>query len=235
MSHRRPAPESAIAIVGLDVLLPGTPGRPGFWRDVLSARDCITEVPPSHWLIEDYYDPDPSAPDKTYCKRGGFLDPVAFDPLAFGIPPTALSSTDTAQLLALVLARRVLDQASDVSRNAIDKARTSIILGVASSTEMVVHLGGRLQRPNWVAGMREEGLPESQVQRIADLISETYVPWRESAFPGLLGNVVAGRIANRLDLGGSNYVTDAACASSRSALQAGMNELRLGRVFHQIL
>ncbi len=45
------------------------------------------------------------------------------------------------------------------------------------------------------------------------------MPWRESTFPGLLGNVVAGRIANRLDLGGTNCVTDAACASSFSALQ----------------
>jgi len=31
--------------------------------------------------------------------------------------------------------------------------------------------------------------------------------------PGLLGNVVAGRVANRLDLGGSNFVVDAACAA----------------------
>ena len=53
-----------------------------------------------------------------------------------------------------------------------------------------------------------------------------YPPWQESSFPGLLGNVVAGRIANRLDLGGTNCVTDAACASSLSALSAGAcNEL----------
>jgi acyl transferase domain-containing protein/NADP-dependent 3-hydroxy acid dehydrogenase YdfG len=228
MSDSRPTSSSPIAIVALDVLLPGTPGKPGFWRDVVAARDCITDVPPSHWLIDDYYDPDPAAEDKTYCRRGGFLDPVRFDPLAFGVPPSALASTDTAQLLALVLARRVLDEASDVTGNPIDKTRTSIILGVASATELVVHLGGRLQRPNWIEGMRREGLPESQVQRIAQSIADTYVPWSEASFPGLLGNVVAGRIANRLDLGGTNYVTDAACASSLSAVQAGINELRLG-------
>ena len=228
MSEYRPASASPIAIVALDVLLPGTPGKPGFWRDVVAARDCITDVPPSHWLIEDYYDPDPSAEDKTYCHRGGFLDPVKFDPLAFGVPPAAMASTDTAQLLALVLARRVLDQASDATVRPIDRSRTSIILGVASATELVVHLGGRLQRPNWIEGMRQAGLPENQVQKIAQSIADTYVPWSEASFPGLLGNVVAGRIANRLDLGGSNYVTDAACASSLSAVQAGINELRLG-------
>ena len=29
----------------------------------------------------------------------------------------------------------------------------------------------------------------------------------------MLSNVIAGRIANRLDLGGLNYTVDAACAS----------------------
>src|SRR5690606_16957371 len=48
------------------------------------------------------------------------------------------------------------------------------------------------------------------------------------SFPGLLGNVVAGRIANRLDLGGTNCVTDAACASTFAALNMAMQELYLG-------
>jgi acyl transferase domain-containing protein len=40
----------------------------------------------------------------------------------------------------------------------------------------------------------------------------------EDSFPGVLANVIAGRIANRLDLGGVNYTVDAACASSLAAL-----------------
>ena len=63
------------------------------------------------------------------------------------------------------------------------------------------------------------------VQRIAD----SYVGWLEDSFPGLLGNVAAGRIANRLDLGGTNCVVDAACASSLAALHLGMLELQAGR------
>ncbi|HTA65028.1 MAG TPA: acyltransferase domain-containing protein, partial [Xanthomonadaceae bacterium] len=41
-------------------------------------------------------------------------------------------------------------------------------------------------------------------------------------------NVVAGRIANRLNLGGTNCVTDAACASALSALSMAIGELQLG-------
>ena len=51
---------------------------------------------------------------------------------------------------------------------------------------------------------------------------------RRRRFPGLLGNVVAGRIANRLNLGGTNCVIDAACASTLSALSMAVAELQLG-------
>ena len=54
------------------------------------------------------------------------------------------------------------------------------------------------------------------------------MPWQESTFPGLLGNVIAGRIANRFDLGGTNCALDAACASSLAALSMAIGELRSG-------
>ena len=77
--------------------------------------------------------------------------------------------------------------------------------------------------------MRAAGLSETQIRDVCDRIANHYVPWQEASFPGLLGNVVAGRIANRLDLGGTNVVTDAACASSFAALEMGLNELYLGQ------
>ena len=229
MKQQTPKHSQPAAIVGISALYPGRAGKNGFWQDILGGEDRITEVPPSHWLIEDYYDADPEAPDKTYCKRGGFLSPTAFDPLEFGIPPATLPATDTAQLLALIVAKQVLEEAQRTRFNAIDKSRISVILGVGSTTELVGQLGSRLQRPVWIKALREAGLAEDETQAICDRIAANYVPWQESSFPGLLGNVVAGRIANRLDLGGTNYVTDAACASSFSALQGALNELTLGQ------
>ncbi len=95
-----------VAVVALSAIYPGEPGLEGYWRTITGGRDAISDVPPSHWLIEDYYDPDPTAVDKTYCKRGGFIDPVHFDPMQFGLPPNALPSTDSAQILALIAASR---------------------------------------------------------------------------------------------------------------------------------
>ncbi|MFU8806293.1 MAG: beta-ketoacyl synthase N-terminal-like domain-containing protein, partial [Bradymonadaceae bacterium] len=217
-----------VAIIGASALFPGSINASGFWRNILAGTDLITDVPETHWLIEDYYDSDPKAEDKTYCKRGGFLPDVDFDPVAFGIPPTAMPSTDTAQLLALVVARQVLEDAFDAQFQTMDKERMSVILGVTAGQELLLQAASRLQRPQWLNGLRESGISGAEADAICDRIANQYVGWQESTFPGLLGNVVAGRIANRFDLGGTNCITDAACASSLSALAMGLNELYLG-------
>lgn len=89
-----------IAVVGVSALFPGsTDCRAGPTFTAIRLP-----MPASHWLIDDYYDPDPKALDKTYAKRGGFMPPVDFDPLEFGLPPSIIPATDTAQILALILA-----------------------------------------------------------------------------------------------------------------------------------
>jgi acyl transferase domain-containing protein/NAD(P)-dependent dehydrogenase (short-subunit alcohol dehydrogenase family) len=217
-----------VAVVGVGALFPGSNDKTGFWRDILAGRDLISEVPPTHWRIEDYYDPDPSKPDKIYAKRGAFISPQDFDPMEFAVPPANLSSTDTAQLLALLVAKQVLDDAARGQFAAMDRDRISVVLGVASATELVVEMGARLQRPVWARALRQHGLPDAEIEAICDRITRHYVPWTENTFPGLLGNVVAGRVANRFDLRGTNCVVDAACASSLSAVHLAMLELETG-------
>jgi acyl transferase domain-containing protein len=218
-----------IAIVGLSALFPGSSGAEGFWRDIVSGRDLITDVPPRRWLIEDHYDPDPQAVDKTYCKRGGFLSPVDFDPMEFGVPPNAIPATDSCQLLALLVAKWALEDVTRGGGAEVDRERASVILGVTSGQELFLEASSRMRRPTWVKALREVGLPEDVVQKACDKIADSSVPWQENTFPGMLGNVVAGRIANRFDLHGTNCVTDAACASSLAAISMAIDELRLGR------
>ncbi|WP_432791857.1 SDR family NAD(P)-dependent oxidoreductase [Mycolicibacterium sp. ELW1-p] len=213
-------------MVAMSAIYPGESGLDGFWRTITTGRDAIGDVPPSHWLIEDYFDADPKTPDRTYCKRGGFIDPVDFDPVKFGLPPNALPSTDTGQILALVAARQLLDEVQRSGAD-VDLDRVDVVLGVASTTELVVQMGSRMQRPIWRKALLENGLSESEADEICQDIADHYVPWQESTFPGLLGNVIAGRVANRLNLGGANFVTDAACASSLSALQSALHRLYL--------
>ncbi|MFT7621775.1 MAG: polyketide-type polyunsaturated fatty acid synthase PfaA, partial [Myxococcota bacterium] len=219
----------AIAVVGASALFPGATDGAGFWRNILAGNDLITDVPSTHWLIDDYYDPDPKAKDKTYAKRGAFLPKVDFDALGFGVPPSIIPATDTAQLLALIVAQRVLNDAAQGQFETLDRDKISVILGVTSAQELLGSMVARLQRPVWEKALRDAGLPESQVVDCCERISNEYTPWQESTFPGVLGNVVAGRIANRFDLGGTNCVTDAACASTFSAISMAVNELYLGQ------
>ncbi|NOX50872.1 MAG: acyltransferase domain-containing protein [Gammaproteobacteria bacterium] len=219
---------SPIAVVGASALFPGSIDGQSFWQNILGGKDFMTEIPQDHWLIDDYYDPQAGKKGKIYGKRGAFLPKVDFDPMAFGMPPKQLSTTDTAQLLGLVVANKVLEDAASVQFGKVDKADISVILGVASATEMVGQMASRIQRPHWIKALRDAGIPESKVVEVCDGIEDTYPEWDESTFPGLLGNVVAGRIANRLDLGGTNCVVDAACASSLGAVSMAIRELQAG-------
>ena len=220
---------SPIAVVGLSSILPGSDDVAGFWENIREARDCFSDVPESHWKIEDYFDPTPRAKDKTYGKRGGFITPQPFDALAFGLPPSSLPSTDVAQLLALLVSQRCIADADNGTASRFDRARTSVILGGAATTALVSHMSGRMAQPMWRQGLRNAGFDEAGIERACAAIADQFIPWQESTFPGLLGNVIAGRIANRFDLGGTNCVLDAACASSLAAVSMAMEELRSGR------
>ena len=242
MHNRNGKPEgsnSPLAIVGMGCLFPKSAGPGFFWANVKNGVDCIGEVPATHWNPEDYFDPDPKRPDMTYARRGGFLDLVDFNPMEFGIAPRDIEATDTTQLLGLVAAKQALVDAKILAANsrpetekpprAVDRSRISVILGVTGTLELVIPLGARLGHPKWKRAMKAAGIPDELADDAAERIAESYVPWQENSFPGLLGNVVAGRIANRLDLGGTNCVVDAACASSLSAVHLASLELQANR------
>ena len=200
-----------------------------YWRTLRNGIDCITAPPDTHSQLNDYFDNDPKKPDHIYCNRGGFLPAVPFDPTEFGIPPAALEATDTSQLLGLVAAKMALSDAGYGDNRDFDREHTSVILGVTGTQELVISLGSRLGHPLWRKALENKGLNDQQKASIIQDISNSYVPWQENSFPGLLGNVVAGRICNRLNLGGTNCVVDAACASSLGALHLGLMELYAGK------
>ena len=216
-----------IAIIGMGCLFPKGPGLKEYWRLLFHGEDGISEIPETHWRIDDYFDEDQRKPDHVYCKRGGFLSPVSFDPAEFGIPPSSLEATDTSQLLGLVVAEMALEDAGYGKHRDFNRNRTSVILGVTE--EISIPRRSRLGHPIWRRSLQEESIAPQQIDKVIKQISESYTPWQENSFPGLLGNVVSGRISNRLDLGGTNCTVDAACASSMSAIHLATMELSSGR------
>ena len=226
----RAAAQSPIAIVGMSCLFPGASSLQEYWANVRDGVDAITSVPVSHWTVGDYFDADPKAPDMTYGRRGGFLDAIDFDPMGFGISPRDLEATDSTQLLGMYVAREALrDAGYGADGRDFERERTSVILGVSGTLPLVIPLGARLGHPIWRQALVEAGVDAETSEDVIARIADGYVPWQENSFPGLLANVVAGRIANRLDLHGTNCIVDAACASSLSAIHLASLELEAGR------
>jgi len=218
-----------VAIIGQAAIFAGAASLTAYWDNILNRIDCITEVPPSRWDPADYYDPDPSVEDKTYCKVGGFIPDIDFNPLEFGLPPNLLEVTDSSQLLGLVVARDAMEDAGYGLTRAFDRTTTGVVLGVSGGQKLISDLTSRLQYPIWRKVLLSSGIPAADTEVIIEKMKLAYAPWNENAFPGLLGNVIAGRIANRLDLGGMNCVADAACASSLAAVKMAVSELTEGR------
>ncbi len=215
-----------IAIVGMASLLPQARNLREYWQNIVNKIDCITDVPSSHWSVEDYYDSNPRTPeDKTYCKRGGFIPEVDFNPMEFGIPPSILEVTDVSQLLSLVVAKEAMEDAGYGDQREFNREMVGVILGVAMAKQLGMPLSARLEYPIWEKALKSSGLSDEDTQKIVEKIKSAYVKWDENAFPGMLANVVAGRIANRLNFGGMNCVVDAACASSFGALKMAISEL----------
>ncbi|WP_432822311.1 beta-ketoacyl synthase N-terminal-like domain-containing protein, partial [Trichloromonas sp.] len=218
-----------LAIVGIGCLFPKADNVSEFWTNIKNGVDAISEVPESHWRAEDYFDKDPKAPDRVYAKHGGFLSPVDFNPMEYGILPNALEAVDTSQLLGLVAVGQALKDAGYGTDKEFDREKVSVILGVTGTLELVIPLGARLGHPIWRSAMKEAGIDDATAEDAVKRISDSYVPWQENSFPGLLGNVVAGRISKHFNFGGTNCVCDAACGSSLSALNLAALELSSGK------
>ncbi|WP_345869959.1 SDR family NAD(P)-dependent oxidoreductase [Shewanella algae] len=221
--------DTPIAIVGMASLFAGSRYLNQFWDLICDKIDAITQVPADRWQVADYFDPDKKAADKSYCKRGGFIPEVDFNPMEFGLPPNILELTDTSQLLSLVVAKEVLEDAGIHEGSDHDRDRIGITLGIGGGQKISQSLNARLQYPVLKKVFRESGVSEQDSEMLIRKFQDQYIHWEENSFPGSLGNVIAGRIANRFDLGGMNCVVDAACAGSLAAMRMALTELTEGR------
>jgi acyl transferase domain-containing protein/NAD(P)H-dependent flavin oxidoreductase YrpB (nitropropane dioxygenase family)/NAD(P)-dependent dehydrogenase (short-subunit alcohol dehydrogenase family) len=215
-----PEPDTAertgvdVAIVGMAGILPGAGDLDAFWSNIVRGVNSITEVSKERWDPDIYFDPDSHDGHHTPSKWGGFIDPVAFDPLAYGIPPLSLAAIEPVQLLALEVTKRALDDAGYGERD-FDRGRASVIFGAEAGTDLASGYGFRSMWPQYAGPLPKE-------------LDEVLPTPTEDSFAGVLSNVISGRIANRLDLGGVNYTVDAACASSLAAVDLAVKELATG-------
>ena len=186
-----------IAIIGIGCRFPGADGPDQFWHLLRNGVDAIREVPGDRWAIDDYYDPDPDRPGKTYARHGGFLDGIdLFDPQFFGISPREAVSLDPQQRLILEVAWEALEHAA-IAPDRLVGTDTGVF--AASST----HDYGLLQT------------------RDGDLSAfDAYFG------TGNAPNAIGGRVSYVLGLQGPCVVVDTACSSSLVAIHLACQSLR---------
>jgi acyl transferase domain-containing protein/phosphopantetheinyl transferase (holo-ACP synthase) len=210
-----------IAIVGMAAVFPGAPDLDAFWTNIAAGVDAIGDVPASRL--------DPVFASGFTCTRGGFITPT-FDPIAFGIMPRAAESAEPDQLLALATAQAALDDAG----GRLPRDRTGVILGRGGyMTPGITRLADRVRTAPQLAITLRELLPDLDRETVDKIRAAFAARAGEAAAAdsaiGLVPNLAASRIANRLDLRGPAYTLDAACASSLLAIDHAVRELDTGR------
>ncbi|MEV6168900.1 beta-ketoacyl synthase N-terminal-like domain-containing protein [Streptomyces sp. NPDC051954] len=234
MTRRRTQPP--IAIVGMAVMLPGAADLDTYWRNLLAGTDAITDVPEGRW-DSDYYRPGSATgravADQVYCRRGGFVDTLAeVEVTRFGIMPKSVAGTEPDQLIALHVAAAALADAGGEERLP-DRQRIGVVLGRGGYlTPGLVRLDQRVRTAGQLVRTLGELLPDldaGQLDRIRTAFTERLGPDSPESAIGLVPNLAASRVANRLDLRGPAYTVDAACASSLVAVDQAVGELVTGR------
>ncbi|MGH3838776.1 MAG: polyketide synthase, partial [Pseudonocardiaceae bacterium] len=223
-----------VAIVGMAAVFPGAPDLATYWSNILAGVDAITDVPAARW-DPSYYDPEAAASgrgDRLYCRRGGFVNGVGFDPVRFGIMPVAVSGGEPDQLIALHVAAEALADAGGEDQLG-DRSRAGVIVGRGGYlTPGLARLDQRIRTANQLVTTLRELLPdvdEARLEEIRTAFQSRLGPDRPEAAIDLVPNLVASRVANRLDLAGPAYTVDAACASSLVAIDHAVAELTAGR------
>lgn len=217
-----------VAIVGMGVLLPGAATIDQFWRNVETGADAITEIPADR-RDPGFHGRDGAAPDRTHGLRGGFVtDSLEFDPAELGVLPAAVPNTEPDQIAALAVAAAAIDDLGGPGRLG-DRARVGVVLGRGGYLSPGLRAFDQRVRTvreitGVLAGLAPSAGPELMEQVRAALL-EPLGKFRPEAAAGLVPNLAASRVANRLDLGGPAYTVDAACASSLVAVDHAIGEL----------
>jgi acyl transferase domain-containing protein len=224
--------DKEIAIIGMACIFPQAPDLKTYWRNILGKVNAVSE-PVESWGADRYYDPDGDSDETIYTKAGGFLrDLYRFNPMEFGIMPNSIDGQEPDQFLALKVAHDALADAGYIGAD-IDHTNTGIILGHSTylhrgQATMIQH-GVVMDQTIQLFREIYPDISDAELDTIRKLLKSKLPPFSADTAPGVVPNVMTGRIANRLNLMGPNYLIDAACASSLLAVQASMEELRSGR------
>ncbi|KAI0121285.1 polyketide synthase [Xylariales sp. AK1849] len=191
-----------IAIVSMACRLPGGITSPeDFWELLERGGDAITDVPEDRWDVDALYDVSSDAPDKSYCRRGGFIPSInSFDISFFGISPREARRLDPSQYVMLETCWEGFERAG-YTMEQLRSSQTGVFIGTSNI-------------------LSHQGLNPTAIRDLADLDGYTVT--------GSAGGTMSGRISYLLGLEGPAMTIDTACSSSLVTTHLACTALRQG-------
>jgi acyl transferase domain-containing protein/phosphopantetheinyl transferase len=220
--------KSDTAIIGMSALFAGAKDLAAYWQNILDKVNSISDSPDDQIL--PYYDPEITRNDRIYTRKGGFIHGLAdFNPVDYGIMPNAVDGGSPDQYLALRLSKAALRDAGYENRP-FNRERTGVIFGNGSYLNRgfanIFQHGVVIDQTLEMLQQLAPHLDPNTVEDIRNELKASLPPFNAEICPGLIPNNLTGRVANRLDLMGPNYVLDGACASSLIATRLAIDELQ---------
>ncbi|MCG8333885.1 MAG: SDR family NAD(P)-dependent oxidoreductase, partial [Proteobacteria bacterium] len=190
---------SPIAIIGVSGRYPMAANLDQFWQNLVSGKDCISEIPLSRWNHADYAISKKEGIPPVSNRWGGFLEDVdKFDPLFFNISALEAENMDPQERLFLETAWETLEDSGHnlKSLQTLYNNQVGVFVGV---------MYGEYQLYG----------------------AEETLKGNTTALDSFYGSI-ANRVSYFLDLQGPSLAIDTMCSSSLTAVHLALSSIHSG-------
>ena len=214
--------ENDIAIVGMSCYFPGADNIQEFWSNLCNGVSSITDSPKNRIPPSFFTNGGKADIDRFYCKKGGFVNPITFNPLDYGILPIAAEGIDPEHLVTLHLVKEALTDAGVYDKN-IPLHNCAFILGKGNYTGIASQrVGEVILLGDWLQNLLCQLFPameKGEIQRVKKEFQAQVGRFQADTAAGAMPNMIVSLAANKFNLRGPAYTVDAACASSLLAVE----------------
>ncbi len=220
--------DDRIVVAGLGILLGEANNKEEFWKQLQSGSTVLSPIPDRIFNNKAYSEEEKGSFYWLPKVKAGIARDFKFNNLKYKMPPTVVKSVERGQLFGLMVA----DEAVNTSGLAkcLEKGnKAGVILGTIAGERQCKNI--LRVRKQFIAQLlnNNSGIPKNARKAMADhvisIIEKTIPENNGDTTPGLLSNIISGRIANYFGFNGANYVVDASCASATVAMRSAAREL----------
>jgi acyl transferase domain-containing protein len=222
-----------VAIVGMACIFPGARNLRQYWANLVNGVDAVSDPPGERWRDHRNFDPGNQHEAALPGRRAGFLPTdLIYDPMPHRVLPNLVKYGDPDQFMMLDIIDRALADAQ-VAEDAPVRRRTDVIIGRGGyPTGKLGEMALRVEMIDTIQTILSWNAPDlfdpSRRTELEKILRKGMTPKEVDNVSTCIPNLTANRAANRLNLRGSSYTVDGACASSLLAVEQAVWRLRNG-------